>query len=64
MQAVCVTAFRDMEAGVLRGVGDVFDVTQERLDAINGTKYGKLAEEVAEAPRATARRGRKAKTEE
>lgn len=62
MLAVCVASFRDAETGLLRSVGDTFEVTQERLGEINGTKYGTLAEAVPE--KRPVRRGRKARTEE
>ena len=52
MLAVCRRGFRDLETGELRSAGDTFEVTQERLDAINGTQYGTLAEPVEEAPKA------------
>lgn len=48
MLAECIVRFKDIDAGVLREVGDRFEVTKERLEAINGTKYGTLATEVAE----------------
>lgn len=46
MIAECTREFRDLEAGVVRRVGDAFEVTPERLEAINGTKYGALAKAV------------------
>ena len=48
MLAECVVAFRDLDAGVLREVGDRFEVSPGRLASINSTKYGELAREVPE----------------
>lgn len=78
MRAVCTRAFLDAETNVLREVGEEFEVTAERLSAINSTRYGQLAveveektsESVSEPETATdeqpkpKRRGRKPKTEE
>ena len=66
MLAICLSDFRDGETGELRHEGDVFEVTAERLEAINSTKYGTLASEhVVQEPKPKApRRTRKAKTEE
>lgn len=49
MLAKCTREFRDLEAGVVRKVGDTFEATPERLEAINGTKYGTLAEPVPDS---------------
>lgn len=46
MKAVCVTRFYDLEKKVMREAGEEFDCTAKRLEAINATKYGKLAEKV------------------
>lgn len=46
MTAECTVKFLDIDANVMREVGDRFEVTKERFEAINGTKYGKLAREV------------------
>lgn len=46
MTAECVREFRDLEAGTLRKVGERFEVTPERLEKINGTRYGQLVREV------------------
>lgn len=56
MKAVCVESFYDLAAKVMREKGETFDCTAARLKAINGTKYGTLAE------KAPAKR--EAKTEE
>lgn len=67
-----------METKGFHEVGERFDVTAERLSAINSTRYGQLVEPVGEEPSETAsepekakeeqtkprRRGRKPKTEE
>lgn len=50
MIALCVRAFLDAETGETRSVGESFEVTAERLSAINSTKYGQLAVEVTEVP--------------
>lgn len=46
----CTRAFRDIEAGRLRDVGEEWEATAERLAAINGAGYGKLAEAVKAEP--------------
>lgn len=46
MTAECVRDFMDLEAKAMRKAGERFEVTPERLRAINGTKYGQLAREV------------------
>lgn len=46
----CIRAFRDTEAGRLRDVGEEWEATAERLAAINGAGYGKLAEAVKAEP--------------
>lgn len=50
MVVVCTRAFLDAETGKLHEVRERFEVAAERLSAINATKYGQLAEEVAEEP--------------
>lgn len=67
MKAICTRTFLDVETGELRERGTSFDVTPERLSAINSTKYGQLAEEVEEEvsePQRPKRRTRRKKTEE
>lgn len=68
MLARCTRTFLDIETGDMREAGETFEVTPERLSAINSTKYGQLAEEVIkdalEEPteaRRHKRSGRKAK---
>lgn len=51
MLAECVRTFRDIEAGTVRREGDRFEVTPERLKAINSTKYGQLAKEAESGPK-------------
>lgn len=46
----CTRAFRDIGAGRLREVGEEWEATAERLAAINGAGYGKLAEAVNAEP--------------
>lgn len=52
MIAETVVAFKDIKAnGVLRAVGERFNVSETRFNEINGTKYGtlvKAVEDVAE----------------
>lgn len=48
MRARCTKAFRDFSCGVLRDVGDTFDVTPERFSELRATRYGALVEEVPE----------------
>lgn len=57
MTAECIVRFLDIEANTTREIGDRFEVTKKRFEAINGTKYGKLVREVRP-------RGRKPKKEE
>lgn len=78
MVVECTKGFLDIETGDVRKVGERFEVTAERLSAINGTRYGQLvqvveetpSDEVSEPQTATKeqpkprRRGRKPKTEE
>lgn len=46
MRARCLIRFRDLETGVLHEVGDVFEVTEERLEVMRASRYGVLAEKV------------------
>lgn len=46
----CIRAFIDIGAGRLRDVGEEWEATAERLAAINGAGYGKLAEAVKAEP--------------
>lgn len=72
MLVECTDAFLDLETGNMREVGERFEVTAERLSAINSTKYGQLvkkvdekpAETVSEPERPKARRQRKPKQTE
>lgn len=50
MLAECVKPFLDLDAGAFREAGDRFEVSPDRLEAINATRYGTLAVEVPEAP--------------
>ena len=38
--------FRDLESGMLREAGEVFEVTDGRYKALNASKYGVLVESV------------------
>lgn len=66
MKVRCTATFRDLETGFLRVAGEVFEVTEERFDKINSTKYGTLAVTVEEEPEPEKpkRRGRPRKTEQ
>lgn len=71
MIVVCTRAFLDAETCEMREVGEEFEVTPERLSAINSTKYGQLVVEVEETaseqptePQKPKRRTRRTKTEE
>ena len=44
MRVRCVKAFRDFDAGRLRNSGEEFDVSPDRFEAINSTRYGVLVE--------------------
>ena len=46
MLAEAMTRFRDLEANAYREAGERFEVSRERFDAINGTRYGQLVAEV------------------
>ena len=49
MLVECVRTFMDLDRGTLRAKGERFEVTPDRLTAINSTKYGELAVAVPEA---------------
>ena len=44
MRVKCIRTFRDFDAGRVRDSGEEFEVTPERFEAINGTRYGTLVE--------------------
>jgi hypothetical protein len=46
MLVEAITRFRDLEANEYREAGERFEVSNERYEAINGTRYGRLVEEV------------------
>jgi hypothetical protein len=48
MIAKAIKPFKDKVEGVIRKKGDTFTVSEERLKEINSTKFGVLAEAVAE----------------
>lgn len=50
MLVECVRAFLDIDTGMFREEGDRFEASPARVDAINGTKYGRLVREVSEVP--------------
>lgn len=49
MIARCVVRFFDKEKNTMREPGDEFQVSASRFEAINATKYGKLAEAIETA---------------
>jgi len=52
MRAVCTKAFRDLEAGVMREEGDVFEVSPERFKRLKASRYGQLVKEAPKPKRA------------
>ena len=48
MKIQATRKFIDIKEGVTRKKGDIFDVTEERFEEINGTKYGILATNLEE----------------
>lgn len=64
MNVETVRDFYDTKERTFRKAGDRFEVTEERLAAINGTKYGQLVREVEAKPEAKPRRTRAKKAEE
>jgi len=56
MRAECIKGFRDLKEGVLRKEGDTFDVTAERFEELNASKYGQLVREVKAVREAKTRR--------
>ena len=46
----CTKRFRDLESNVFRKVGETFEATEERYQAINTAGYGQLVEKVEEKP--------------
>lgn len=46
MTVECIVQFKDIKANKVREVGERFEVTSERMKAINSTKYGELVREV------------------
>ena len=51
MKAIALRIFHDKKANANRTPGEVFEVTAARLEAINSTVFGKLAEKVEEKPK-------------
>lgn len=50
MKAECIKRFLDISADTMREVGEQFEVTAERFNEINSTRYGQLVKKV-QAPR-------------
>lgn len=46
MKAKTLKKFKDRKEGIVRKVGDQFEITKERFQEINGTKNGVLVEEI------------------
>ena len=67
MKARVVRRFDDLVERVSREVGDVFELTAERLEQINAAGYGTLVEPVEpkkQAKKATAKKAAKKDSEE
>lgn len=43
MKAIAILPFDDLQDGVSREPGDVFECTAERFEQINSTEFGQLA---------------------
>ncbi|ODM27630.1 hypothetical protein A7W90_16205 [Clostridium sp. Bc-iso-3] len=48
MRVRAIQIFIDKKEGVARKVGDTFNLSKERLEEVNSTKFGALVEVVAE----------------
>ncbi len=48
MRVVALRKFKDLEAGVVRQEGAVFEVTGDRYTEINSTMHGALVEPIEE----------------
>lgn len=48
MKAKTLKKFKDRKEGIVRKVGETFEVSKERFEEINATKNGKLVVEVKE----------------
>lgn len=48
MIAKCVKEFMDLKAHKLRKEGETFEVSEDRFNSINATRYGKLVENATE----------------
>ncbi len=61
MKAKCIFPFFDYEAKCDREVGDVWECSKERFEAMNATAFGILVEEVKEkkAPKKPAKKADK-----
>lgn len=64
MKVTCVYPFFDAQERVDREVGDSWECSEERFSEMNATVFGKLVEEVAEAPKPRATKTRKQKATE
>ena len=53
MKVKAIKAFTDLEANTDRVVGDVWEITQARKDALDGSQYAPLVEVVQTAPKTT-----------
>ena len=50
MKARAKAPFLDLQENVDRATGEVFECSEERFEEINSTRFGTLAERVAEEP--------------
>ena len=46
MKTKTLKKFKDRKEGIVREVGEEFEVTKERFQEINGTKHGVLVVEI------------------
>ena len=53
MKVKAIKAFTDLEANTDRVVGDVWEITQARKDALDGSQYAPLVEVVQTATKTT-----------
>lgn len=50
MRVESMIRFKDLEAKRIREAGEVFEVSEERLAKLNGTRYGEIVRPVEDAP--------------
>lgn len=59
MKVVALRAFNDLEAGIPRGEGDEWEVTEERFLSLNSSEFGKLVDKAAKTPEKGVKRSQK-----